>query len=501
MSGKVKLGVDVRTGEAVAIKIMYKDGMSIRAAQQLRKEITAMKALNHPNVIRLKNVHENFTYVKKNGLEKDVVILVLELAAGGELFDFMMYTGAFPEVIARTYFEQARKRYILLSALETCHNMGIAHRDIKPENVLLDNRYQLRVADFGLSSIMEDENGVCYTECGTRSYMAPEVLAKQPYDGAKADLWSAGVVLFIMIAGNPPFQTATSSDWWFKAVSAGRYDRFWAAHLRGCPHFPELAQAFLNRIFVADPSQRATLQELKSHPWLLGETWSPDQLFGELHQRKRRVDEQKEAEKQAHLQRRMAEAAQAGRGFVDPFTLTVNRSIVEGSGGAEGTLHIKAPPLPPAFNAMHVLYSAEPVGSLLTKIASAFKLVTVGGGTSAPLVTSKRETAKVKAIFAGCGLEMVAQVYTGKDPRCFVVDVMRRTGDAFKFNHAREQLSLQLGEVVSGLADVKAVASRDAFDEGPETSSVSLQACTLDFEKSREEDEKVAECLDDVDVI
>ncbi|CAM9535922.1 unnamed protein product [Discosporangium mesarthrocarpum] len=283
MSGKVKLGVDIRTGERVAVKIMYKDKMSTRATQQLRKEITAMKALIHPNVIRLKNVHENLTYVKKNGLVKEAVILVLELAAGGELFDFMMYTGAFQEVIARTYFRQ------LLSALETCHNMGIAHRDIKPENVLLDSRFQLRVADFGLSSIMEDENGVCYTECGTRSYMAPEVLARRPYDGAEADLWSAGVVLFIMLAGNPPFQTATSSDWWFKAVSAGRYDRFWAAHLRGCPHFPEQAQVFLNRIFVADPSQRATLEELKSHPWLAGETWGPEQLYGELSQRKRLV--------------------------------------------------------------------------------------------------------------------------------------------------------------------------------------------------------------------
>lgn len=88
----------------------------------------------------------------------------------------------------------------------------------------------------------QDENGVCYTECGTRSYMAPEVLAKRPYDGALADLWSAGVVLFIMLAGNPPFQTAISTDWWFRAVSSGRHDRFWAAHLRGCPDFPPLAQ-------------------------------------------------------------------------------------------------------------------------------------------------------------------------------------------------------------------------------------------------------------------
>ncbi|CAM9752335.1 unnamed protein product, partial [Sphacelaria rigidula] len=379
MSGKVKLGVDVHTGETVAIKIMYKDNMSARAAQQLRREITSMKALNHPNVLRLRDVHESLTYVKKNGLQREVVILVLELASGGELFDFMMYTGAFPEVVARTYFLQ------MLSALEMCHSTGIAHRDIKPENILLDNNFQLRMADFGLSSIMEDENGVCYTECGTKSYMAPEVLAKRPYDGAQADLWSAGVVLFIMLAGNPPFQTAISTDWWFRAVSSGRHDRFWAAHLRGCPQFPPLAQAFLNRIFVADPAQRATLEELKSHAWLAGDTLPPNALYEELLQRKRRVDEQKEAERQAHIQRRMEEASRAGRSHIDPYRQTVVRSSMEAGG-----VSVLPPMLPADFGGLHVFYSAETPGVLLDKITAALTSM-----KESPSVSVKHEAAKV----------------------------------------------------------------------------------------------------------
>ncbi|CAM9347030.1 unnamed protein product [Pylaiella littoralis] len=494
MSGKVKLGVDVRTGETVAVKIMYKDNMSARAAQQLRREITSMKALNHPNVLQLKDVHESLTYVKKNGLEKEVVILVLELAVGGELFDFMMYTGAFPEVIARTYFRQ------MLSALEICHSSGIAHRDIKPENILLDNNFQLRMADFGLSSIMEDENGVCYTECGTRSYMAPEVLAKQPYDGAQADLWSAGVVLFIMLAGNPPFQMAVSTDWWFRAVSSGRHDRFWAAHLRGCPDFPPLAQAFLNRIFVADPTQRATLEALKSHEWLAGEVLPANALYEELLQRKRRVDDRKDAERQAHVQRREEEAARPGRGQVDPFPRNVQR-CVSTRGEAEDQSRVQAPTVPADLNGMHVFYSAAALEVLLDKLRAA--LVDMA---DKPLVTLKQKSAKVKALFAGHGLEMVAQVYSSPKLGCLVVGLTRRSGDAFKFNELRENLAKELGSIISGAADVKAIAKKDAFDEDPEVMSFPLAVVERQPEhcataQKRVGEEKLAERLEDVDVI
>eukprot|EP00752_Nemacystus_decipiens_P017568 g15743.t1 len=491
MSGKVKLGVDIRTGETVAVKIMYKDNMSARAAQQLRREITSMKALNHPNVLRLKDVHESLTYVKKNGLEKEVVVLVLELAVGGELFDFMMYTGAFPEVIARTYFRQ------MLSALEMCHSTGIAHRDIKPENILLDDNFQLRMADFGLSSIMEDENGVCYTECGTRSYMAPEVLAKQPYDGAQADLWSAGVVLFIMLAGNPPFQMAVSTDWWFRAVSSGRHDRFWAAHLRGCPDFPPLAQAFLNRIFVADPAQRATLEELKSHAWLAGDTLPPRALYDELLQRKRRVDDRKHAERQAHVQRRQEEAARSGRGHVDPFPLNVQRSV----GGEADQIRVEPPIMPQDLNEMNVFYSAVALDVLLDRLRAA-----LAGMADTPLVTLKQKSAKVKAVFPGHGLEMVAQVYSSPELGCLVVELTRRAGDAFKFNELRENLAKQLGAIISGAADVNAIASKDAFDEDPEAMSFPVAVAEQQPElcataQKRVGEEKLAERLEDVDVI
>ncbi|CAM9672933.1 unnamed protein product [Hapterophycus canaliculatus] len=410
----------------------------------------------------------------------------------------MMYTGAFSEVIARTYFRQ------MLSALEMCHSTGIAHRDIKPENILLDNNFQLRMADFGLSSIMEDENGICYTECGTRSYMAPEVLAKQPYDGAQADLWSAGVVLFIMLAGNPPFQMAVSTDWWFRAVSSGRHDRFWAAHLRGCPDFPPLAQAFLDRIFVADPAQRATLEELKSHEWLAGDILPARALYEELLQRKRRVDDRKDAERQAHVQRREEEAARPGRGHVNPFPLNVRRSLNKpGEEVDQGRL--QAPTLPSDFTGIHVLYSVAALDVLLDKLRT-----TLTDMEDAPLVTLKQESAKVKAVFPGHELEMVAQVYSSHEAGCLVVELTRRAGDAFKYNELRGTLAKELGSIVSSAADVAAMASKDAFDDDPEVLSFPVPAGQqpehCGSAQKRVFDEKLAEAplaerLEDVDVI
>jgi len=256
-----------------------------------------MKALNHPNILSLKDIDYNCQYPKKRGGFREVVLLVLELASGGEIFDFLMYTGKFSEIIARTYFKQ------LISALESCHTQGIFHRDLKPENLLLDKNYQLKVADFGLSymynqdELSSEERIMLHTQCGTQSYMAPEVIQTGVYEGSAADIWSSGVVLFILLAGNPPFQFAKQSDWWFNCISRGNYDRFWQAHLRSCPEFPREAQNFLNKIFVADSRNRFTINDIKNDPWFQKETLQFDELEQELVRRKQIVDNKKEIEK------------------------------------------------------------------------------------------------------------------------------------------------------------------------------------------------------------
>jgi serine/threonine protein kinase len=123
------------------------------------------------------------TYVKKNGQKLEVILVVLELATGGELFDFLAFTGNFEESMARTYFHQ------LINGVGYCHSKGIAHRDLKPENLLLSSNFTLKLADFGFSNAFSNTERTMYTECGTPGYMAPEVFTRQGYDGIGADIW------------------------------------------------------------------------------------------------------------------------------------------------------------------------------------------------------------------------------------------------------------------------------------------------------------------------
>lgn len=130
------------------------------------------------------------------------MIIVLELALGGELFEYVSRTGRYSEGVARYFFKQ------LLSGLEYMHTHNICHRDLKPENVLYDSNYNLRIADFGFAKKMD--GGLTKTVLGTESYMAPEIHMKQPYSGTSVDLFAAAIITFITFAGTPPFTKASS---------------------------------------------------------------------------------------------------------------------------------------------------------------------------------------------------------------------------------------------------------------------------------------------------
>ncbi|CAM9400338.1 unnamed protein product, partial [Ectocarpus fasciculatus] len=324
MQASVRRGKDLQTGNEVALRIVNRRQLTPAKLQKLEQEINMMKIVSHPNIISLKQVEMDLEWQRMDGSTKRVALMVLELADNGELFDYLMYSGHFSDEITRAYMRQ------LVSALSLCHSNLIYHRDIKPENILLDANFQLKLADFGLSTVQEREDSMLQTDCGTKSYMAPEVLAATPYRGEHADIWSSAVVMFTMLCGNPPFQAATKQDWWFNAISLKRHDRFWAAHLRSAPHMGSNipSQNFLNHIFLKDPEERYTLEMMAADPWMTsGIQLSPEQLKVQMMQKKLAVTQgrEREAREAANRARR---SAGSGGGQFDPFAAaTTYRSV------------------------------------------------------------------------------------------------------------------------------------------------------------------------------
>jgi len=285
---EVKRGIDKNTGKRVALKITYTDGITSQREMnnQLRsvqKEIKSMKKLNHQNIVRL------LGYDLKCQVDgKNAIVMVQELAPKGELFDYLMHTQKFDQPTAIAVFKQ------LVSALGFIHSKGIAHRDLKPENLLFDKDYNLKIVDFGFSYIYqkgENPRTMMRTELGTKGYMAPEILDHTKYT-EKADIFAAGVILFICLAGFPPFQDAQSNDWWFDKLKKKKYRLFWMAHERTASFSPE-AKEILQDMLAANPDERLDVEGIKQTTFMNSPHHDKTALRAELARRKEEVDRQK----------------------------------------------------------------------------------------------------------------------------------------------------------------------------------------------------------------
>jgi len=269
----------------VAIKILTVDGKSFKI-DELMKEIEVLRELDHMNVIRMYDCFENVQY--PGYTEKPTVVMVLELATKGELFDFFMHTGKFEPPLARWFFKQ------MIAGMEYCHNKKIAHRDLKPENLLMGDGFQVKLVDFGFARFFRDgETGkevLMKTALGTPGYAAPEILNRKKYDYS-VDIFSLGVILFICIAGFPPFQEAKASDWWFDKIINKRFALFWKAHER-CMKFDDDAKDLLLGMLAARPADRYRWDTLRDHAWTNGETFNQDEASQALTKLKRIVDSQ-----------------------------------------------------------------------------------------------------------------------------------------------------------------------------------------------------------------
>jgi BR serine/threonine kinase len=183
-TGKVKLAIHRESNQEYAIKIISKSVFDEKPELQnrIRREIALMQLLDHPHILKLVDVLESPRHL----------YIVLEYASQGELFNFLVSHRTLPENVAMRLFRQ------IIYGLEYLHSMGICHRDIKPENMLLDQNFNIKIADFGFARFLR--MNVADTSCGSPHYAAPEVIKGQPYDGRCADVWSCGVMLFALLA-------------------------------------------------------------------------------------------------------------------------------------------------------------------------------------------------------------------------------------------------------------------------------------------------------------
>ncbi|XP_061730197.1 NUAK family SNF1-like kinase 2 [Nerophis ophidion] len=239
--GKVKKAKE-RSGRLVAIKSIRKE--KIKDEQDLvhiRREIEIMSSLCHPHIITIYEVFEN----------KDKIVIVMEYASRGDLYDYICDRRTISERESRHFFRQ------IVSAVHYCHQNGIVHRDLKLENILLDGNGNVKIADFGLSNLYYGDEYL-QTFCGSPLYASPEIVNGRPYRGPEVDTWSLGVLLYTMVHGTMPFD-GNSHKALVQQISTGNYRK---------PIKPSDACGLIRWMLMVNPDRRATMEEIAGHWWL-----------------------------------------------------------------------------------------------------------------------------------------------------------------------------------------------------------------------------------------
>ncbi|KAJ3043213.1 calcium calmodulin-dependent protein kinase type 1G [Rhizophlyctis rosea] len=244
---EVRVGTERAAGKRFAVKIIDK-ALCKGKEGMIDTEVKILQKVKHENIIQLYEMYEM----------DNKIYLIMELVTGGELFDEIVSRGKYSEVDA------AKIVYKILLAIEYLHEIGIAHRDLKPENLLLSERgknAKLMISDFGLSKIFSDEE-VMKTACGTPGYVAPEVLQRKGY-GKAVDLWSIGVITYILLCGYPPFYHKDNVEL-FKQIMAGKYefDRPWWENIS------DQAKDFIRHLLVVSPKNRYDARQALDHPFI-----------------------------------------------------------------------------------------------------------------------------------------------------------------------------------------------------------------------------------------
>jgi serine/threonine protein kinase len=244
----VKEGQNRQTNESYAIKIVTKAKLSKEDEIALKDEIDVLKDFDYKHIIRLYDVFE----------EPQHYYMVTEKMMGGELFD---------RVVQKSYYNEKEARdvcLIIFSAINYCHTKKVAHRDLKPENLLLTSESDdsdIKIADFGFAKRVKGPKTLT-TQCGTPGYVAAEILEGKPYD-TQADMWSIGVIVYILLGGYPPFIEQNQRTL-FRKIRKGQYEfheEYWG-------QVSDDAKDLIRNLLVVDPDKRFTSDDALANKWI-----------------------------------------------------------------------------------------------------------------------------------------------------------------------------------------------------------------------------------------
>ncbi|XP_051873126.1 NUAK family SNF1-like kinase 1 [Pristis pectinata] len=240
--GKVKKAQERVTGRTVAIKSVRKDKVQKELDRiHIQREMEIMSSLNHSNIINIYEVFEN----------KDKIIIVMDYCSNGELYDYVNEHHKLSESEARKTFRQ------IVSAIHYCHKKGIVHRDLKLENILLDENFNVKLADFGLSNLYHKDR-LLETYCGSPLYASPEIVNGLPYQGPEVDCWALGVLLYTLVYGTMPFDSQCYKTL-TQQISLGEYRK---------PPQTSGAHALIDWMLSVNPGKRATIEDIANHWWV-----------------------------------------------------------------------------------------------------------------------------------------------------------------------------------------------------------------------------------------
>jgi len=257
---KVKLGINKYTNEKVAIKLLEKKKITEKKdLERIFREMSIVKNLNHPNIIKTYEIFENEKYY----------YIIMDYCKGGELFDYIVKKGRLNEEETSFFF------YQIINGLEYIHSKNIVHRDLKPENLLLTDKNKLKIIDFGLSNYFnlnkENKTKLLKTPCGSPCYAAPEMVSGNKYNGFKTDIWAIGIVLYAMIVGYLPFEDSDNDILFQKILDCDiEFPEF----------LNELSIDIIKKILNSNCDERYTISDIKRHQFYLNGKKIYESIFG-----------------------------------------------------------------------------------------------------------------------------------------------------------------------------------------------------------------------------